>query len=107
MEQFQTGNEFEFREIGFHITADGVVHCVVESSWQAEKVTPATANDDLDEAEAALNYLMGESSEFRAAVGDRPVSYEVVVDHGMGSILICSRRNGVVEWANGLPHSAG
>jgi hypothetical protein len=107
MERFQAGNAFEFREVGFHITADGVVHCIIESSWQAENVTPATANDDLDEGEAAFKYLMQEASEFRAAVGDRPVSYELVEDYGMGSILICSRRDGVVEWAHGFPHSAG
>ena len=107
MERFGSGETFEFREVAFHRTADGVVHCVVESSWQAENVTSATATDDLDEGEAALRYLVEASAEFRAAVGDRPVSFDLVEDYGMGSILICSRRAGVMEWAYGFPRRAG
>jgi len=107
MERFRSGESFEFREVAFRMSADGVIHCIVESSWQAENVTYATANGDLDEGEAALEQLMDESSEFRAAVCGCPVSYELVEDYGMGSILICSRRDGILEWAHGFPRCAG
>ena len=102
-----SGESFEFREVAFRMAADGVVHCIVESSWQSENVTPATANRDLDEGEAALRHLMDQSSDFKAAVSGSPTCYELVEDYGMGSILICSRRDGIVEWAHGFPRSAG
>ncbi len=107
MERFRSGDAFEFRQSTFFIDQSGVVHCIVESSWQAEIVTPATAIGDLDEGEATLQCLMGEAPEFRAAVGDRPIVYELVVDYGMGGILICSRRDGILEWSHGFPLGAG
>ena len=68
MERFMSGESFEFREVAFRMAADGVVHCIVESSWQSENVTPATANRDLDEGEAALRHLMDHSGRGRQPV---------------------------------------
>jgi hypothetical protein len=106
MERFRSGKAFEFREVAFRIDRSGVVFCVVESSWQAENITPATATRDLDEAETVFRFLARESPEFKAAVGDRPLAYELVEDYGMGTILICSRRDGLLEWSHGFPRSA-
>lgn len=106
MERFRSGAPFEFREVAFLMAEDGVVHCIVESAWQLDNVTSATANRDLDEGEAALRHLMNESSEFRAAVSGAPTRYELVETYGMGSIHICSRIDGILEWERGFPRSA-
>lgn len=107
MERFRSGEAFEFREVAFCIDRGGVVHCTVESSREAENVTLATAIGDLHEGEAAFRFLMGESPEFKLVVCERPLSYDLIEDCGMGSVLICSRRAGVLEWAHGFPRSAG
>ena len=43
VERFCSGETFEFREIAFRVEADGVVHCMVDSSWHSGNITPATA----------------------------------------------------------------
>ncbi len=107
MERFRSGNSFEFGGVAFSIDQGGVVRCIVETSWEADKVTAGTANCDLDEGEAAFRFLMNESTQFRAAVTGRPISYELAEDYGMGSISICSRRDGILEWSHGFPRSGG
>lgn len=89
------------------MAGDGVVHCVVESSWQSENVTLATAERDLDEGAAVLRSLMLGSSEFSAAVANRTICYELVEDYGMGSITICSRSDKGIEWGYSFPRSSG
>jgi hypothetical protein len=106
MELFRSGESFDFRDVQFSVGADGVVSCSIESSWHKENVTPATANRDLDEGEMVFRHLLEESQEFREAVGTRPVSFDLVEWAGMGSILLCSRRDGILAWESGLPPGA-
>jgi hypothetical protein len=78
MERFRSGESFEFREVAFRVAADGVVHCIVESSWQSANVTTETAIRDLDEGETALRHLMDKSADFKAVVSGAPTCYELV-----------------------------
>jgi hypothetical protein len=103
MERFRSGETFEFRDVGFRLEADGAVHCIVDSSWSAENTTSASAVQDLDSAEVVFKHLTEHSPEFAATVGGRPVSYDLVEDYGMGSVLICRRRDESLVWARGFP----
>ena len=107
MERFVNGDSFEFLGVAFRMDTDGVVHCSVESSWDLANVTVATASKDLDEGVAALRDLSDVSSVFKVAIANAPICYELVEDYGMGSTLICSRREGVLEWAPGFPRTPG
>lgn len=107
MERFLSGDTIAFRDIALRIEADGSVHCIVESSWRAENVTLASASDDLAAGDAHLHYLMEASPVFRDAVCGRPVAVDLVEDYGMGSVLICTKRDGRLDWAPGFPRAAG
>jgi hypothetical protein len=103
IERFLSSESFEFQEIAFYLSADGVVCCAVDSSWQPENVTPTTADKDLEEGRAALEYLVQSSPSFADAVRGKPVRYELIHDYGSGSILVCSKMRDVITWAKGFP----
>jgi hypothetical protein len=107
LERFGQGHSFEFHEVAFRRGPDGVVHAQIESSWGADYVTQETALLDFAEAERVLEELAEAAPAFREAVATQPIEYELCEDYGMGSIRVCSRRNGVLDWGTGFPRSAG
>lgn len=107
VERFMHGDSFEFRGVAFRMDTDGGVHCSVQSSWDTAEVTAATASKDLDEGVAARRDLSDVSSAFKVAIANAPICYELFEDYGMGSTLICSWREGVLEWAPGFPRTPG
>lgn len=53
----QSGTALEFQDVVFGLDADGVVHRVVDSSWQVHNVTLKTATNDFAVATAVLEHL--------------------------------------------------
>ena len=106
LELFRSGKSFDFRDVSLSIGDDGACLCIIDSSWGSEDVTATTAATDFEEAAATLRYILESSPEFASIVQSRPIRYELVNDYGDGSILICSKADGVVSWAYGFPRSA-
>jgi hypothetical protein len=60
----------------------------VSSTWEPEHVTPSRAEAELRLAQAQLEELKAESPEFAALVDRRPLSYELLHDYGMGTVVL-------------------
>jgi hypothetical protein len=62
----------------------------VFSLWQPENMTPSRAEAALRRAQAELKDLEAESSDFAKLIAGRPMSFELLHDYGMGSVLLAS-----------------
>lgn len=62
----------------------------VMSIWEPEHVSPARAESELRRAQAELEELKSESPAFATLVSGRPVSYELLHDYGMGTVLLAT-----------------
>src|SRR5687768_3637597 len=103
IERFRAGEAFEFRDVAFRLGGDGVLLCIIDSSWNGDGITSVTAGKDLDEGRIALKYLLESSVAFAAAARGRPVRYDLIEDYGNGNILIYSKINELVTWSYGFP----
>jgi hypothetical protein len=107
IERLTSGRAFEFQDVAFRIDDDGSLVCIVDSSWRIDNISVETATKDLEEGRGALEYLLGAAPAFSSAVRGRPVRYELIEDYGNGSVLLCTKENETLVWANGLPKNAG
>jgi hypothetical protein len=77
----------------------GFLRVEAASAWSsAAQVTDDVARAELGRATAKVAELLDNPS-FREVVADRAVRYELVIDYEIGSVLLCTLRNGELEWA--------
>jgi hypothetical protein len=98
LERFRDGHAFAFRGVAFALR-DGVVECVVPSTWQLDRVTEEFAARDLERADSVFALLMSGSERFKEATRGFPHQVLLVDDYGNGSVEICRRRGaGKIIW---------
>ncbi len=70
----------------------------IQSSWGMERVTEATARDDLERARSTIADLRAESPEFDDIVGERVIQYLLLDDYGMGAVHLAVLGPQGLEW---------
>jgi hypothetical protein len=107
IERLREGHTFEFHDVGFRLEHDRYLVCIVDSSCGIEAISAPTAMHDLRVGATVVDRLLLSSPTFSAAVQGRQPRFELVVDYGEGSILICSNTEDVVTWVHGFPRAGG
>lgn len=92
LELLREGGGFSVEGVVFRFDPPGELCCIVESSWAPERVSLATATEDLDFAAAVLQRVQAASPEFAALVQGATRRFELIHDYGGGSILLATRR---------------
>jgi len=102
LELLSEGKAVIFRGLEIHVAPSGELECRVFSQWHPENVNTAVARDEFTVGQATLTDLLSGSPQFAAICG-RPCRWELLWDYGMGAVRLCSMRDGVLTWAEGLP----
>jgi hypothetical protein len=99
LEQLATGDPVVIRGVSLWLDQPGVVRVEAASAWSdPSQVTEEVARRELARAQANVEELLGDPA-FKQLVADRELRYELVNDYETGSILLCTLRNGGLDWA--------
>jgi hypothetical protein len=101
MELLRQGERVRFVDLDLRVCEVLVV--AVQSTWRSENVTVESASADLFNAEKQLRVLLDGSPVLRSAVPSE-LRFELEDDYGMGSVLICTLRQGQLHWARRFPN---
>jgi hypothetical protein len=99
LERLAAGDPVVVRGTSLWLDEPGLLRVETASAWSdAGQVTEEVARAELGRARANVEELLDDAA-FRALVGDRSVRYELVSDYETGSVMLCTLRNGALEWA--------
>ena len=98
----QSGRGFVVSEIKVSLE-EGTLRAYVPSSWQSEKVTKATAMEDLSRGRALLTSLRDMSQRFNEIADATKSEVWLIDDYGTGWVKICEMVNEEIVWEEGLP----
>jgi hypothetical protein len=98
-----SGQSLAFSGIEFRLVGPDAVECSVESTWQIENVTEATARADIASAYRTMQYLQVTSQRFRELTHGRRVQTVLFHGYGMGGVNLCTESGGALTWTAGLP----
>ena len=105
-ERIQIAVEFlkdkqSFRVGGLKFGMDGKYDMYVVGWSQylnLENITKNQALSELALVKKEFMRILDLSSELKDFIQDKNINYNLAFDYGMGSIGICSEKNGVLEW---------
>src|SRR5262245_43058145 len=97
LDQLKKGMGFAFRDVWFRMDGTYLRCEAVDQSLRPLR-DDARALALIDCAKVALGELKQVSSEFRALTKDSSVTYSVIHDYGMGTLLECELVEGTLVW---------
>lgn len=102
LDLLQSGRGFVISDIKVSLE-NGMLRAYVPSSWQTERVTEATAMNDLARGQMLLTSLQNSSRRFREIAGSARSESWLIDDYETGWVPICKMVNGNVVWEKGYP----
>jgi hypothetical protein len=67
-----------------------------------ENITKQSATKELEDIKTLFEKMTFISSELKNFVSGKKVKFNLDFDYGMGDIRICSEKDGIITWQNGV-----
>ena len=104
LERLAAGHPVVVRDVCIRLDEPGVVRVEVPSAWSdPARVTADVAETELGRAASMLDDLLARDAGLHELAHGRERVYELVIDYETGTVLVCTSRNGRLEWAPGTP----